>query len=301
MALAGAGYPVIQLELNRELARELTARRVDAVVPTTHGPMGEDGCLQGLLEVLGIPYSGSGVLASAIAADKGMARRVFEQAGLPIAPGRVIHDAEHAPEAIERFRAELGGAVVVKPCSGGSAIGVGRIGADESQQKLNEALRAAFEIDRVVVMEAFRVGDEVTCGILEDSDGRPIALPPTRIRAKAADWYDFKSRYGTGGSEHQCPAPFSPELTKRVQSVAVAAHVAVQARDLSRVDLIVSEKTGQVTLLEVNTLPGMTPTSLFPEAAGIAGVEFTALCARLVEKALGRSTRQSPRVQEMPA
>lgn len=300
-ALASAGYRVTQLELNRDLPHELASHRVDAVVPTTHGPQGEDGCLQGLLEVLGIPYAGSGVLASAVAADKGMARRVFEQAGLPIAPGRVIHEVESESPVIERVRSELGGAVVVKPCSGGSAIGVSRIGADEPQQKLRDALVAAFEVDRAVVIECFKVGDEVTCGVLEDADGTPIALPPTRIVAKAADWYDFKSRYGTGGSEHQCPAPFSAELTRRVQSVAVAAHVAVQARDLSRVDLIVSEETGLVTLLEVNTLPGMTPTSLFPEAAGVAGVDFEKLCSQLAEKALARSARRNPRVQAMPA
>jgi len=299
-ALASAGYAVTQLELNRELPRELAAHAIEAVVPTTHGPLGEDGCLQGLLEVLEVPYSGSGVLASAIAADKGMARRVFEQAGLPIAKGRLIHEAQHDSAALERVRAELGGAVIVKPCSGGSAIGVGRVGANDPDQKLRDALRAAFEVDHSVVIEAFRLGDEVTCGVLEDANGTAVALPPTRILAKAADWYDFKSRYGTGGSEHQCPAPFSPELIERVQTVAVAAHRAVQARDLSRVDLIVSEQTGDVTLLEVNTLPGMTPTSLFPEAAQIAGVSFEELCSRLAQKALARAGRRTPKVLEMP-
>jgi len=301
-ALSSLGYQVTLLELGATLAAELARAGVDAVVPATHGAMGEDGCLQGLLEVLGVPYSGSAVLASALAAHKGVAKRVFADAGLPVARGREISRATWQPGRAGELRRELARAVVVKPCSGGSAIGIGRVAETDPDERLNEALEAAFEVDPQVVVECFRKGDEVTCGVLEDEAGTAVALPPTRILSKAADWYDFTSRYGTGGSEHQCPAPYAPELLARIQEVAVAAHRALGARDLSRVDFVVASDTNEVTLLEVNTLPGMTPTSLFPEAAAVAGVDFATLCGRLASRALARAhARHRPAVRSMPA
>lgn len=301
-ALEGLGYEAHLLELGPNLADELGRAQVDAVVPATHGAMGEDGCLQGLLEVLGVPYAGSAVLASALAAHKGVAKRVFASAGLPVARGREVSRATWTPESAGELRRELGGAVVVKPCSGGSAIGIGRIQATDPDERLHEALEVAFEVDPAVVVECFRKGDEVTCGVLEDAAGTALALPPTRIVSKAADWYDFTSRYGTGGSEHQCPAPYAPALLARIQEVAVAAHRALGARDLSRVDFVVESGTNEVTLLEVNTLPGMTPTSLFPEAAAVAGIDFSALCQRLATRALSRAqARHRPQVRAMPA
>lgn len=301
-ALAALGYQVSLLELNRQLPAELVARDIAAVVPATHGAMGEDGCLQGLLEVLGVPYSGAGVLASALATHKAVARRVFRDAGLPIAVGRQIAEATWLPSQAAQLRAEVGPAVVVKPCSGGSAIGIGRVRAEDPDEVLHAALLAAFQVDREVVVERFQPGEEVTCGVLEDDAGVPQALPPTRIIAKAADWYDFTSRYGTGGSEHECPARFSSELIARIQDVAVRAHRALGVRDLSRVDFVVVPETSELTLLEVNTLPGMTPTSLFPEAAAVSGVDFRSLCKRLVEHALARGRgRRVPDVRSMPA
>lgn len=301
-ALEGLGYEVRLLELGVDLADELRRAEVDAVVPATHGAMGEDGCLQGLLEVLGVPYAGSAVLASALAAHKGVAKRMFESAGLPVARGREVLRANWTADGAGELRRELGRAVVVKPCSGGSAIGIGRIQETDPDERLNEALEVAFDVDPSVVVECFRKGDEVTCGVLEDAEGTPVALPPTRIVSKAADWYDFTSRYGTGGSEHQCPAPYAPALALRIQEVAVAAHRVLGARDLSRVDFVVASDTNEVTLLEVNTLPGMTPTSLFPEAAAVAGIDFRALCQRLATRALSRAhARHRPQVRAMPA
>jgi D-alanine-D-alanine ligase len=249
---------------------------------------------------MNLPYAGSGVLASALAANKAAARRMFQQAGLPVAKGKEVTQADHDNALARELRSVLGAAVVVKPVSGGSAIGVSRVRAADADDVLDAALRAAFAVDRSLVVEAFSLGDEVTCGVLEDASGVPIALPPTRIVAKAADWYDFKSRYGTLGSEHQCPAPYAPALGEKIQRVAVAAHRAVGARDLSRVDFIVSPESEHLTLLEVNTLPGMTPTSLFPEAAGVSGVDFNTLCQRLAHNALNRGSRQAPRVRPMP-
>lgn len=300
-ALGRSGYEAELLELDQQLPARLVSGGFAAVVPTTHGPLGEDGCLQGLLEVLAVPYAGAGVLGSAVAADKNMARRVFHEAGLPVARGVLVHEAQLADDLPRRLRDDLGPALVVKPRSGGSAIGVGRVRADDPDSRIREALEAALTIDSSAIVEAFMAGAEVTCGVLENAEGIASALPPTRIFAKAADWYDFNSRYGTGGSEHQCPADFSPTLLMRIQEVAVQAHRAVSARDLSRVDFVVAPETAEVTLLEVNTLPGMTPTSLFPEAAAVSGMDFDRLCDHLVKCAIKRGTRRIPEVRAMPA
>jgi D-alanine-D-alanine ligase len=274
----------------------------DVAFPVLHGRLGEDGCAQGLLEVLELPYVGSGVLASALAAHKPAAKAMFRSAGLPVAADAVVLAGEPLRERARELRQRLGPAVVVKPAGGGSAIGVGRIRAEDDDGALVAALEGAVTIDPVVLVERFVTGLEVTCGVLEDDAGVPQALPPTLISARAADWYDFKSRYGSAGSAHQCPAPFAAPLLAEIQAVAVAAHRALGARDLSRVDFVVSEgaATQPVTLLEVNTLPGMTATSLFPEAAAVAGVPFRELCDRLARRAHERPRRSAPPEQPMP-
>jgi len=178
---------------------------------------------------------------------------------------------------------------------------VARIQSEEDDAVLDRALESAFAIDATALVERFVTGLEVTCGVLEDDAGLAHALPPTLISARAAEWYDFKSRYGTGGSAHQCPAPFAAALIANIQTLAVAAHRALGARDLSRVDFVVREDGPEpVTLLEVNTLPGMTATSLFPEAAAVAGIPFVTLCDRLVRRAHARPRRAAPPVQPMP-
>jgi len=300
-ALESRGYGVTRLELTAALMGELSASGAEVVFPTTHGPLGEDGCLQGMLEVAGIPYVGSGVLASAVGANKRAAKVLFERAGLPLARGRVVAAGSLEPTLPAELRRDLGAALVTKPMSGGSGIGVTRISDTDPDSKLAQALADAFEVDARVLVEAFKLGDEVTCGVLEDERGVAKALPPTRVISKAADWYDFTSRYGTGGSEHECPARYPEELNQRIQDLALRAHIALEARDLSRVDFVVSPETGEVTVLELNTLPGMTPTSLFPEAAAVAGVSFEELCEKLVERAATRPLRVVPKVRPMPA
>jgi D-alanine-D-alanine ligase len=299
-ALAAEGYAAPMLEISGDLAQRLAECEPDVVFPTAHGPLGEDGCLQGLLEIVGLPYVGSGVRASAIAANKATAKVLFEHHGLPVAPGRLVHSHELGPGLCERLRRELGRGVVTKPVGGGSAIGVSRVTPESSDEDLEQALKTAFAVDSTVLVEVFRQGHEVTCGVLEDPSGMAQALPPTRVVAKAADWYDFTSRYQTAGSEHECPARYRTEVVTRIQEVAVAAHRALDARDLSRVDFVVDHDRGEVTLLEVNTLPGMTPTSLFPEAAAVAGNSFGRLCSELVVRAWQRPRRAAPRVVAMP-
>ena len=301
-ALEHAGHRVVRLELDVYLADSLRTGGFDVVFPVAHGAVGEDGSLQGLFEVLDLPYVGSGVLASALAMNKRTAKVLFAAAGLPVARGiAACRGASRAKDEAERAIRELGEKVVVKPCSNGSAIGVARFASGASAAEIAEAIDAAWEVDDTVLVEVFAPGREVTCGVLELRD--PVWLPPTEIRASKDAFYTYQARYAPGRSEHLCPAPLGERLTRRVQEIAVAAHRALGCRDLSRVDFVVPGAPGgeegyarrgeeaegaEPTLLEVNTMPGFTETSLYPEAAAIAGVPMPELCSRLVRAAFER-------------
>jgi D-alanine-D-alanine ligase len=276
----------------------LSTGAYDVVFPAVHGAMGEDGCLQGLLEVIALPYVGSGVLASALAMSKRHAKAQFRAASLPVARDYVVLPSDDLDRVAARVRSELGRAVVVKPASGGSAIGVETVREDADDGALPRALQRALEVDSVALVEEFKSGKEVTCAVLEDPG--PRALPPTLIEPKAGAFYDFRSKYAPAGSAHVCPAPFSDVLTARIQTAAVLAHTVLGCRDLSRVDFVVDDVNSDVTLLEVNTLPGMTATSLFPEAAAAAGITFSALCDGLVRRAIARPKASRPDAPEMP-
>ncbi|MBN9164805.1 MAG: hypothetical protein BGO98_06655 [Myxococcales bacterium 68-20] len=292
--LEEAGHRVVRLELDAHLADSLRTGGFDVVFPVAHGAVGEDGSLQGLLEVLDLPYVGSGVLASALAMDKRTAKVLFADAGLPIA--RSIHarrGTRSAAVEAERALRELGDALVVKPCSNGSAIGVARLTGGASAADVAKAISAAWEVDEVALVEVFAPGREVTCGVIDMRD--PAWLPPTEIRAPKDAFYTYQARYAPGRSEHLCPAPLGDALTRRVQEIAVAAHRALGCRDLSRVDFVVPAE-GEPTLLEVNTMPGFTETSLYPEAAAIAGIPMPELCSGFVHAAVlrGSSRRNIP-------
>jgi len=225
------------------------------------------------------------VLASALAMNKRVAKILFAAAGLPIAASIAARrgGASAAAEA-ERAVLTLGSELVVKPCSNGSAIGVARFDEGGSAKEIAEAIEAAWAVDTMALVEQFATGREVTCGVLDLED--PIrALPPTEIRAPNDAFYTYQARYAPGRSEHLCPAPIGDALLARVQEIAVMAHRVLGCRDLSRVDFVVG---GEPTLLEVNTMPGFTDTSLYPEAAGIAGIPMPVLCDRLVTAAFAR-------------
>jgi D-alanine-D-alanine ligase len=302
-ALEAVGHRVTRIELGPSLAEALQKARPNVVFPVVHGTFGEDGCLQGLLEVLGLAYVGSDVLASALAADKIAAKVMFRSRGLPVAEESVVARGEDLFAAARRVRQALGRAVVVKPHAQGSAIGVTRVQADAPEAELARALEVALALDDRALCERFVVGREVTCGVLDaPSLGESRALAPTEIVSKAGDFYDFRSKYGTGGSEHICPARLAADATREVQRVALAAHRALGCRDLSRADFVVGDGSDptRVTLLEVNTIPGMTPTSLFPEAAGVAGVSMQALCDGLARGAHARGPRRPNAAVPLP-
>jgi D-alanine-D-alanine ligase len=303
-ALARAGHDVVRLELDARLPASLASATVDVVFPVVHGTVGEDGCLQGMLEVLGLAYVGSGVLASALAYDKVCAKGVFRAHGLPTAPDALVVRGEDPSRAAARVRETLGAAIVIKPNAQGSALGVTRLGRAASPADLVSAIGKALSLGDTALCERFVVGREVTCGVIDASTFGPArAFSPTEIVATAADFYDFTSRYGQGASAHTCPANLPEGVTDRVREVALAAHRALGCRDLSRADFVVGDGSDEraITLLEVNTLPGMTPTSLYPEAAEVAGITMQDLCDGLARSALARGSRPAWQAVPLPA
>jgi D-alanine-D-alanine ligase len=301
-ALGRAGHSVTRHELDCNLSTQLVAEQPNVVFPITHGTLGEDGCLQGLLEVLNLPYVGCGVLASAVAANKPLAKQIWRELGLPVTPDVVVTRGENSAGMARQAREELGAALVIKPAQGGSAIGVFRVNAEQPLSDVAAGIDTVLRMDKQAIIEPFLEGVEATCGVLEAVPGSPEAFPPTLILPKLADFYDFASKYAPGGSRHVCPAPFSKDIISQIQDFAVRAHRAVGARDMSRVDFFVDERQNpkQVTILEINTLPGMTATSLYPEAAAVYGVDFATLCDRLVKVAVARGRRSAPEVLMIP-
>ena len=305
-ALEEVGHRVVRLELDPFVAESLRTGGYDVVFPAAHGAVGEDGSLQGLLEVVELPYVGAGVLGSAVAMHKRVARALLAIAGLPVARGICLERhacGDDAAAAARRARSEVGAALVVKPSSHGSAIGVTRLEGAAPVDDVARAIKEVWAIDDFAIVETFVQGREVTCGVLDL--GRAVALPATEIIAVDEPFYNYTARYTPGRSAHTCPAQLDARLLRRVQDVAVAAHDALGCRDLSRVDFIVGAKDATspaspdlpVTVLEVNTIPGMTATSLYPEAAAVHGLSMHQLCDALVRHAYARgpAKRQTPR------
>jgi len=268
-ALREAGFSVIEVDAGRDLAARLTALKPDVVFNALHGPWGEDGCVQGMLEWLAIPYTHSGVLASALAMDKERTKQVYRAAGLPVVPSRLACKAE------VRARHVLPPPYVVKPYNEGSSVGVWIVGEENNgPPQLDEAM------PEVVMVEAYAPGRELTVSVLGDR-----ALTVTDIVTDG--WYDYDAKYKPGGSSHVVPAQLPPEIFAACMDYALRAHQALGCRGLSRTDFRWDEARGLagLVLLETNTQPGMTATSLSPEQAAHCGISFPDLCRWLVEDA----------------
>ncbi len=279
-ALESRGHDVVRVDTEDiTFIETLRTGDFDVVFICLHGRFGEDGTIQGLLELLGLPYVGSGVLASALAMDKVVSKQVFVAAGLPTPEWEVVRRGE--PYSAEDISARLGDKLVVKPVSEGSSVGMSIV---HEPGELVPAIERAFEHDRTVLIEEFVAGAEVTVGVLGNSD---LAALPTLEIVPEHEFYDYESKYVPGMSRHIIPARVSEAARSECQRVALRAHGALTCRGMSRADTIVT-KDGTVYLLEVNTIPGMTKTSLLPDAARAAGVEFPELCDRLVSLALER-------------
>lgn len=276
-ALRMAGYEVIEVELGSERGGDLVARlaelRADVVFNALHGRWGEDGCIQGLLEWLGLPYTHSGVLASALAMDKTRAKDALRAAGLPVVDS-VIADACDV-----RARHVLPPPYVVKPNDEGSSVGVYIV-----HDGANQPPQLADTMPARVMVETYAPGRELTTAVLGDR-----ALGVTEIITEG--WYDYAAKYSVGGSRHVIPADIPVEITAACRDYAVRAHEALGCRGLSRTDFRWDDTRGLdgLILLEVNTQPGMTPTSLAPEQAAHAGMDFPALMRWMVEDALCRT------------
>lgn len=278
-ALGTAGHQVRQLDTaDLDFIDALREGAFDVVFICLHGRFGEDGTIQGLLEVLGLPYVGSGVLASALAMDKAASKRIFEACGLRTPRSVTLHSL---PADLGPIVTDLGEKVVVKPASEGSSVGMSIVHASA---ELAAALALAFEHDDVVLVEQFVQGAEVTVGVLGNETLR--ALPTLEV-VPEHEFYDYESKYVPGMSKHIIPARVSEEAQAECQRVALDAHRALGCRGLSRSDTIVTP-AGEVYLLEINTIPGMTSTSLLPDSARAAGISFPELCDRLVRLALER-------------
>ncbi len=259
--------------------------QVDVAFIAMHGPYGEDGTVQGLLELLGIPYTGSGVLASALAMDKLRSRQLFEWHRIPVPAYVSVTQAtwQDREPARREVAQHLGYPCVVKPNAVGSSIGVS-LARDPTA--LDSGVDVAFAYGPVVLVEEYVGGTEITCGIVDDPHtGSPAALPLIEV-IPHADFYDYQAKYATGGSDHVIPARVSDEVARRAQALALRAYQALGCEGMSRVDMIASGE--DIVVLEVNTIPGMTSTSLLPEAAKAAGIGFPELLDRIIQSALRR-------------
>lgn len=277
-ALEEAGFKVTVFDPSvRKDLEDLVAGSFDAAFICLHGRYGEDGTIQGMLEVLGIPYIGSGVWASALAIDKARSKVFYRHFGINTPVNATLH--RDAPYDIDRIIEKVGFPCVVKPATEGSALGVHIV---EDTQGLEQAISEVFERDETLLVEMYIKGTELTVSVIGNDD--PQALPVIEIVPKN-EFYDFESKYAPGGSEHICPARLNDEDTQKVQQLAIAAHKALGCRGVSRTDIIMDAQ-GVCWVLETNTVPGMTSTSLLPDSARAAGISFPELCAKLIELAL---------------
>jgi D-alanine-D-alanine ligase len=272
-ALGRRGYRVTPIDVGRDIAATLTATTPDAALNVLHGRPGEDGTLQGLLEILGIPYTHSGVLASAVAMQKDTAKVLFRAAGVPVAEDRVVSRLEAAKAHV------MAPPYVIKPLAEGSSVGV-FIVTEEHPNPPQELFRDDWPFGDSVMVERYIPGKELTCAVLGDR-----ALDVIEI-VSATRFYDYEAKYAAGGSRHLLPAPILPNVYQEVRRLSLAAHSALGCRGVSRADFRYDDRgTGKLICLEVNTQPGMTETSLVPELAAYAGITFDELVQWMVEDA----------------
>lgn len=276
-ALEGEGYRVTRIDVGRDLVDRLTELRPDVCFNALHGKWGEDGCVQGILEVLQIPYTHSGVLASALAMHKQLAKTVLREAGIPVAESVVATREEAAREHL------LPPPYVIKPVAEGSSVGVLIVGEHERTPP-KELSSPAWPHGEEVMIEKFVAGRELTCAVL---GSEPLGVTEI-LPADGLIFYDYQAKYAAGGSRHIVPAQLSPNVYGFVQKLACDAHRALGCRGVSRADFRFDDRpngTGELVCLEVNTQPGMTATSLVPELAAHAGMTFGELVRWMVEDA----------------
>ncbi len=283
-ALTEAGYTVTQIDpADIKDLKRLLDEKFDVAFICLHGKGGEDGSIQGFLETAGIPYIGSGILSSALSIDKTKAKFFFRDAKIPTPEYLVIKKENYPLDA--KYDAQMENKRVVKAATEGSSIGVY---ITEGISETKKAIEEVFKIDDTALVERFIEGIELTVVVLGDG-ANAKALPIIEIIPVNAS-YDFDAKYLPGGSEHICPARLSDATTAEIQEIAIRAHNALECTGVSRTDFILDEE-GVPWVLETNTIPGMTATSLLPDAAQAAGIAFSELCTMLIDDALSRSEK----------
>jgi D-alanine-D-alanine ligase len=275
-ALEEQGFRVTPIDVGHDVATVLASVKPDVAFNALHGKLGEDGCIQGVLELLRIPYTHSGVLASSMAMKKDVAKVVMAAAGVPVPKGRVVHRLDAATAHV------LPTPYVLKPVSEGSSFGVFIVTEDQAHPP-QELSRADWTHGDLMLAEQFVAGRELTCAVMGDR-----ALDVIEIVAADGGWYDYNAKYTKGGSKHILPANLKGNIYQEVQHLAIEAHRALGCRGVSRADFRYDDRpagTGELVVLEVNTQPGMTETSLVPEMAAFAGLSFGELVKWMVEDA----------------
>ncbi len=277
-ALKKLGHKVELFDPATDLSKLAAEReKFDCAFLVVHGPGGEDGVLQGFLDSIGLPYQGAGVLGSALAMHKGISKELYKLAGLKVPEGKSFTKEELA--IAEEYAQSLGLPLVIKPATQGSSIGLSIV---EDWTELEKAFEKAFSLDKEVLVEKFLEGREITVGVLGEE-----VLPVVEIIPKGARFFDYQTKYTPGMAEEICPAHIPEYLYKKAQRYGMLAHKALKLRHYSRTDMIVFKD--DVYVLETNTIPGMTETSLLPLAAKVAGYDFTSLIDKLLKMALNEN------------
>jgi D-alanine-D-alanine ligase len=284
-AVALTADPTAAAMVSLDPAAALAVTEVDVVFPVLHGPYGEDGTIQGMLELAGMPYVGAGVLASAAGMDKEFTKKLLAAEGLPVGDWAVLRPG--VPTLPDAERRRLGLPVFVKPARAGSSLGVSRV---DSWADLDAAIDYARRTDPKVLVEAAVIGSEVECGVLEYPDGRVEASPTAQIKVGGDhDFYDFDAKYLDDVATFDIPAELPPGVTERIHDLSRRAFAALDAQGLARVDFFV-RPDGDVVINEVNTLPGFTPISMYPRMWAAGGVSYQELITVLIRTALARGT-----------
>lgn len=276
--LRQAGFEVELIDTKGFCLTDLTKRDIERVFIALHGRGGEDGCVQGALQYMGIPYTGSDVLGSALSMDKIRSKQVFQAQGLPTAPYAIVDKNDYKEEQAVKILNKLGEMVMVKPANEGSSIGMAKA---QTADELHQALTAAFEYDDEILVEAWISGPEYTVAILGDE-----VLPAIHMETPR-EFYDYKAKYQSTTTQYHCPAGLSDEDESALRVLALKAFKATGAKGWGRVD-VMRNNQNQWQLLEVNTVPGMTETSLVPKSAKVHGINFSELVTKIVEISTGK-------------
>lgn len=288
-ALIRRGYDAVAIDVTDRLHRDLEDQKVAIAFLSLHGPGGEDGAVQGFLETVGIPYTGSGIRASAVGMHKAATKTILTAHGIPLPAGTIVRDCDRPPLAKVLRQTKLKLPIVVKPVSQGSTIGVSIV---RRSNQWKEALALAHRYDPEAMVESYIPGHEAAVSILGTAAEGPKVLPPIEIVAPEG-FYDFSAKYQKGKTRYLCPAPFPPKVVHRIGELARRTYEVLGCEGAARVDFRITPR-GRPYVLEINTVPGMTETSLLPMAAAQVGITYDDLVERILQSALDRASRFAP-------